>query len=213
MDDRVERSAQRSPNTQSTYSERLFGVRFRDTLPWELNGYQVHMVGVDEMLECLVRHADELGMQGDVRWFQEPMSPQKRRFLSECDRFAIMSAQGDDERVVGACIGHPLDWSSYYIRSFVVSRSIRGIGLPMMFLRRLSDVLQGVVLRIETDVAPHNAASLSVQMLSGFRCVGSANTTRWGALLRYVKFLDAQEDAHFVERFCAGTNAPVDSSA
>jgi len=111
----------------------------------------------------------------------------------------------DQDRLVGCFLGTPIDWDSYYLRHLCVlpdSRGSKWIEVAgCLVLRVLQE--HGVSMA-EADAAPSNLISAHVMNKLGFYAVGSSCTTRWGALVRYVKLLDPHSNKVFLDQFCLG---------
>lgn len=191
------------PQAQATTprSESLLGVRFRASLPWYIDPWTVEWAHPDEVLAFLAEHGGMLSDPNDGRWIRESLTDAKLRFLDEADRFAIRDSRSKQLR--GVVVAHPSDWSTYYIRTVALLPEVRGT-FALRLLSRLFDELRDAgVARVESDVSPNNRASLSAQLLAGFQCVGTLNTTRWGSVMRLCRFLASEETARFETAFCA----------
>jgi len=185
-----------------TMSQRWLGLDWREFLPWTSNGLVVDLASCEETLRFVAAHYAELFDQQphDDRWVKETMSPAKRRFLEESDRFAIRA----DDKTVGLVIGHPSDWSTYYIRSTAILLEYRGGIFVKKLLRRFEEILPRFGIRqIECDVAPNGKSCRIVQSVD-YQVTGSLNTVRWGTMLRTTRFLDSHTDGTFYRQYCVG---------
>jgi GNAT superfamily N-acetyltransferase len=135
-------------------------------------------------------------------WLANPMTEAKRRFYRDADIFLFR--EGD--RAVGLQIGHPTDWSTYYVRTVALLPDHRGRGLLAGLTAHVASVLAGVgVERLEGDIPPTNTANLLAQMRLGYVATGTLNSERWGLVVRMTKYLRDDADAAFRRQFCAFT--------
>lgn len=135
----------------------------------------------------------------DASFLEEGLTPAKRRFFERSDRFLFR----DGERPIGLLMGQPQDWSTYYWRTVAFLPEYQGRGLLAAALERLDSALASAgVLRVEGDTAPNNYRQLRLLLRLGYCVSGSANSERWGALLRLVKFLSPEGREAFGARFC-----------
>jgi ribosomal protein S18 acetylase RimI-like enzyme len=131
----------------------------------------------------------------------------KRRYLSStCDLIELR--HGDE--TVGAFVGAPEDWSTYYVRIFAVARQFQQPGLVRKLIREcIFEPLEAHgVQRIAADTSPANRAMSRLFSELKFHVTGQQLSDRWGPMVRYTKFLDAACEAAFLERF-AGSAPPA----
>lgn len=127
----------------------------------------------------------------------------KRRYLeSTCDFMELRH----DARTVGVLIGEPEDWGSYYVRSFAVAPAYQRAALIRRFVREclFEPLAAAGVERVIADTSPANVAMARLFSELRFYATGHNLSERWGPLVRYTKFLDAQSEAAFAERFGCG---------
>ncbi len=182
-------------------SRRLWDLDWAAELPWEVQGVRIETGSAHEMIAFLGDNNAALfpGMATDQRFLREPMSEAKRRWAADMDVFAFYA--GDE--LVGTFMGHPTDWSSYYIRTTAVLPSMRGRRIVPFLIGRLSETLARVgVERIEADVPPTNAPSLGVLSSQDFLVTSVLNSERWGSCLRLTKYLTPGSEKAFVRQFC-----------
>ena len=197
-------------SARTTMSRRLWDLDWAAELPWEVNGVRVAAGSADEIVGFLADNHAELfpGRGADDRFFRETMTEAKRRWAADMDVFAFYL--GDD--LVGTFMGHPTDWSSYYIRTTAILPHVRGRRLVPFLIGQMSAVLSRFgVERVEADVPPTNAPSLGVLASQGFLVTSVVNSERWGTCLRLTKYLRPAAEAAFVRQFCsfdAGRRAP-----
>lgn len=117
-----------------------------------------------------------------------------------------------DESTVGVLIGAPEDWSSYYVRVFAV---VRGFQRPLLIRRFIRECLfrplvdHGVE-RIVADTSPANLAMSRLLSELRFVVTGTQLTDRWGAMVRFTRFLMPEREAEFCRKF--GETAPAEST-
>lgn len=183
-------------------SRRLWNLDWRRELPWRLGAARAECATLGEVLAFVGRHYPTIFGQdpADTRFLCNPMNAAKTRFFEEMDlvRFGVGG------ETVGVFMGHPTDWSTYYVRSIGLMRQHRQLGVATRFFERLPEPLRAHgVERIEIECSPANAAMSRLLTGQGYVVTGSVTSERWGVLLRYTKFL--REEAHevFVRQFAA----------
>lgn len=182
-------------------SRRLWDLDWASLLPWETNGVRIALGRADEVVAFLGDHHEELfpGLSTDGRFLREPMTEAKRRWAAEMDVFTFHAG----DQLVGTFMGHPTDWSSYYIRTTAILPSLRGRRIVPFVIGQLSTVLaRAGVERIEADVPPTNAPSLGVLASQDFLVTSVLNSERWGSCLRLTKYLSRTAESTFVRQFC-----------
>jgi ribosomal protein S18 acetylase RimI-like enzyme len=134
------------------------------------------------------------------RFLVEPMTAAKRRFCSETDIFLFRA----EDRTVGLLMGHPTDWSTYYIRTTAFIEEYRARGLMRQFAVGLWDALRDAgAARVETEVLPSNRPTLALLAKEGFIVTSAGVSERWGAMLRLTKFLATEPEEVFRRQFCS----------
>jgi RimJ/RimL family protein N-acetyltransferase len=110
-----------------------------------------------------------------------------------------------EERTVGIVVGNPVDWSTYYIRSAAVLPEFQCRQLAPGVLRLLFVHLAAVgVERVEADTSPSNLRVVQILTNLHFNVTGTVLGDRWGAQVRFTRFLDAQSEDVFLQQFCMG---------
>ncbi len=185
-------------------SLRWLGIDFRALLPWTFRTLTVEYGTADELLPFVERHyATLFGSSDDRRWRAEALEINKRHFIAEADIFLIRDAEG---RIVGDLVGHPSDWSTYYLRSMALLPEFRGRGTYPELMDRLAEVLAAAgVERIEADVTPSNRMNIVTGLRLGYVTTGTFNSDRWGSVIRMTKFLNEEAEDVFHNQYCAGT--------
>jgi GNAT superfamily N-acetyltransferase len=183
-------------------SQRWLGIDFRSSLPWRFRTLTVEHGTVDELMPFVERHyATMFGSADDRRWHNDALEKNKHNFIEDADIFLIRA----DGRTVGDLVGHPLDWSTYYLRSMALLPDYRGRGTYPQLMDHLADVLRAAgVERIEGDVTPSNRMNVLAGTRLGYVATGTSNSDRWGALVRMTKFLQVEAEDVFHDQFCAG---------
>jgi RimJ/RimL family protein N-acetyltransferase len=81
----------------------------------------------------------------------------------------------------------------------------QGRAAAQSFFRALFPLLQACgVERVELDTSPSNLAMMQIVTRLRFNPVGTTLTDRWGALVKFSKFLDEDCEGIFLRQFCAG---------
>jgi RimJ/RimL family protein N-acetyltransferase len=112
-----------------------------------------------------------------------------------------------EERTIGLVVGTPVDWSTYYIRSAAILPEFQRRQLAPEVLRILFVHLGAAgVDRVEADTSPSNLRVVRILTDLGFNVTGSVLSERWGAQVRFTRFLDAPSEEVFLRQFCMGVN-------
>jgi RimJ/RimL family protein N-acetyltransferase len=183
-----------------TLSERYWGIDWAAELPWIADEFRIDLSNFDEIASFFAEHGPEMfGKDAEGRWLQEPMGPAKLQFLRESDVLAFRH----DEKLVGYLLGQPSDWSSYYVRSLTILPRWRGQGLIAAIAAGLDRTLRTAgVQRIEADTASDNAAMALGFLRHGWVATGFNNSDRWGATVRYTRYLTDEATAVFRNQYC-----------
>lgn len=191
-----------TPQPLAPLSLRLWDLDWNRKLPWQLDdAVSVESGSFDQALPFMQEHYGEIfGGTEESRFLVEPMSEAKRRFCSELDIFLFRA----DGRAVGILMGHPTDWSTYYIRSTAFIEEYRARGLMRIFLVPFWKALRDAgVDRVESEVSPTNKPTLALQMKEGFIVTSAGMSERWGAVLRLTKYLSSEPERVFARQFCS----------
>ncbi|HJL17303.1 MAG TPA: GNAT family N-acetyltransferase [Sandaracinaceae bacterium LLY-WYZ-13_1] len=201
-----------TPESQSPdeepLSKRFWRLDWADHLPWTLGeGVTLEAAATETVLAFVQAHYAKIFAvedEGD-RFWPDPMTPAKRRFLDASDRFVFRAAG----RPVGVLVGQPFDWSTYYWRTVAFLPSHQGRGLLAAALERTDAAMREAgVERVEGEAAPVNYRQVRLLHRLGYCVTGSVNSERWGTLLRLTKFLAPKGRATFASRFCRGVPEP-----
>ncbi len=185
-------------------SQRLWSLDWRSVLPWHFDDGCADLGTGDEVLRFMGAHYATLFGAEEVagRFLPSTMTEAKRRFFAEMDFFVFRVGQ----ETAGVFVGHPTDWSSYYLRSTAILPQYRERRLMTRFFERLAEPLRAAgVERIEAECSPANAPIIRVLSRQGYIVTGSANSERWGLLLRYTKFLSHEAHTSFTRQYTAMT--------
>ncbi len=183
-------------------SMRLWNLDWGATLPWHFDAARVESSSHDEVMAFTREHYAAIfgHASAEGRFLPSPMTEAKRRFLSEMDFFVFRVGR----ETAGVFMGHPTDWTSYYLRSTAIVPQHRERGLMTRFFERLAEPLRGAgVERIEADCSPANAPIIRVLSGQGYVVTGTTNSERWGLLLRYTKFLRDDARGAFLRQYTA----------
>jgi ribosomal protein S18 acetylase RimI-like enzyme len=131
----------------------------------------------------------------------------KLRYLNACDLIELR----DQDRTVGAIVGAPEDWSTYYVRIFAIAEECQHRGIIRKLVREclFQPLAMYGVQRIAAETSPANRAMCRLFSELEFHATGHQLSDRWGALVRYTRFLDRSCEAVFLGQF-SGT-APARS--
>jgi hypothetical protein len=186
----------------TSMSRRLWRLDWSAELPWHFDDARVDAGTSEEAQQFMQEHYGDVFGSPELagRFMPSVMTDAKRRFFAEMDHFSFRVGR----EVAGVFMGHPTDWSTYYLRSTAILPKFRERGLMTCFFDRLAPVLQSAgVERIEADVSPMNAAIVKVLSGQGYVVTGSTSSERWGLMLKYTKFLAEDARSTFVRQYTA----------
>ena len=184
-------------------SMRWWNLDWRAHLPVTFGEVTVGLATLADAEAFIGEHYPRMFAAADgAAWLANPMTEAKRRFYRDADIFVFR----ERDRAVGLQIGHPTDWSTYYVRTVALLPDHRGRGLLADLTAHVASVLALVgVERLEGDIPPANTANLLAQTRLGYVATGTLNTERWGLVIRVTKYLRDDADAAFRHHFCAFT--------
>ena len=191
--------------SQAKASRFLWGIDWAEWLPRRFteDGIELCLSDIESAMPFISAHYAEIFEQ-DLergRFFSEPFDGAKLRYYQTADVFEIKHSG----RTVGLLIGAPSDWSTYYVRTMGVVPAYQGRQLPRVILPFLFERLGDVgVRRFEAETSPSNLASVLNLTRLRFNITGTVLTERWGALLRFTKFVDQEAEGVFLDKFCVG---------
>lgn len=202
----VERTAPALRAEGTTFSQLIYGICWSDHFPVRLEcGVDVEIASIEEATAFMAAHyADIFGSDPeDRRFFADPGSPARARFLAGSDRLAFR----EGGEVIGLLVGNPVDWSTYYWRSVAFLPEHQGRGLLAAALERTDRIMRDAgVVRVEGEAAPINYKQVRLLLRLGYCVTGSSNSDRWGTMLRLTKFLDPSAEERFITQFCRDTS-------
>jgi ribosomal protein S18 acetylase RimI-like enzyme len=187
-----------------TMSARLWDIRWKKLFPRRFDEVTASAVTFDEALPFVMQHyARIFGTQGsDARFLADPLTETKRRFCGEMDVFRYSAPEG----VVGVIMGHPTDWSTYYIRSAAFLPEYRNRHFGSSFLDTIYEPLrQAGCERIEVETSPANMPMVRIMSSQGFFVTSTVSSERWGYMLRFTKFLKSEAEVAFRRQYCVGS--------
>lgn len=186
--------------TPRTLSSRIWGLDWGCHLPWSFGDVTVTVGSFSDALSFVGDHYSNIfGSGKDSGFLSDPFSEAKRRFGDEMDVLLIRA----DRQVVGLLVAHPLDWTTYYMRSVAILPQYRERKLfAQMVERCFQPLAEAGVERVEGETAPTNTVMMRALTGLGFLVTSTANSERWGATVRFTKFLREEAGSIFAERFC-----------
>jgi Acetyltransferase (GNAT) family len=181
----------------------LWGLDWRDHFPRSFGDLTVHAGSFEDALPFIAGHYSEIFRHDSTvdRFLHDPMTDAKRRFGIEMDAFLVK----DGVDVVGVLIGHPSDWTTYYMRSVALLPAYRSRHILTDLVESTYGPLRDAgVERIEGDCSPANLAMVRALTSLDYLPISSYPSERWGMQLRFVKYLRPEAEAVFVRQFCNG---------
>ena len=200
----IEQSGLFSTLPPQTLSQRFWGLDLAERLPRVLSRDGVEAVRgeLGRVRDFLVQAfptftEEDAGAQPDPR-----MAEAKRQYLLTASDLIELQHEG---RTVGLIVGAPEDWSSYYVRIFAVLPEYQRRTLTRRFAREclFEPLAEYGVERVVAETWPTNIAMSHAFTELQFHVTGHQLSERWGALVRYTKFLDPARGEAFARRFAA----------
>jgi RimJ/RimL family protein N-acetyltransferase len=191
-------------SNRQTASRRLWGFDWAEHTPWQVDDVSVEYVSFTEALPFMEEHWSKIFGEQYARFLSDPMTPAKRRFCDDMDVLAFRS-KGDiaHGQTIGLLIGHPQDWSTYYMRGVAILPAFRKRHLLTRIVEWADGPLRAAgVDRIEGECSPANVAMIKMLVGLGYVATGTSSSERWGTLLRYSKFLREEAEEIFARQFC-----------
>jgi hypothetical protein len=196
------------PQPCPTLSTTLWGLDFSSLLPRSLSGSLQAVPGelarIRDFLASRFPSLTEEAMAGAPNTATRDA---KLRYLNTCDLIEVR----DQDRTVGAIVGAPEDWSTYYVRIFAIAEECQHPRIIRKLVREclFQPLAMYGVQRIAAETSPANRAMCRLFSELAFHATGHQLSDRWGALVRYTRFLDRSCEAVFLGQF-SGT-APARS--
>jgi hypothetical protein len=190
-----------------TLSKQFWGVDLCEQLPRAISqdGTQAVPGDLGRIQQFLTQHFSCLREEATSAASNNWLATVKRTYLANSSDLVELR---HEDRTVGAVIGAPEDWATYYVRIFAMAPNFQKRPLIRRFIREcLFEPLAACgVQRITAETSPANHAMARLFTELQFHVTGHQLTERWGPLVRYTKFLDRTCEAAFLERF--GNLAP-----
>jgi hypothetical protein len=99
-------------------------------------------------------------------------------------------------------MGHPTDWSTYYVRSMAFLPECRERGWADQFVKGICEPLRKAgCLRWECECSPANLAVMRLLTSNGHLQTGMLTSERWGQVLRFTKYLRDDAEQAFRRQF------------
>jgi ribosomal protein S18 acetylase RimI-like enzyme len=174
-------------------------------LPWTFDGVVAESATVDEGLAFVDAHFATIfnPLVGEARFVRDVLTPAKRRFAAEMDIVAFR----DGATTVGMWMSHPTDWSSYYLRSYAFLENYRDRRIGGEFLTHACGLLREAgVDRVDVESSPTNFLAMRALTRMGWVVTATANSERWGAVVRLSRFLREDAETVFHRQFCGLRN-------
>jgi hypothetical protein len=194
--------ARRAEREAQPMSERLWNLDWRSILPWHFDDGRADFATPEEAMPFIQDHYAAIFGHKDLtgRFLPSPTTEAKRRFFAEMDYFLFRV----DHQVAGILMGHPTDWTTYYIRSAALLPEYRERRVLTRFLERLDGPLRAAgVERVEAECSPANVPVVRLLTAQGYVATASVSSERWGLMLRYTKFLSEEASAAFIRQYTA----------
>jgi hypothetical protein len=161
---------------------------------------------LDRIRGFLVREFPTLTEEGLGTQLSAGLAQTKHWYLGNACDLIELQHRGN---TIGAIIGAPDDWSSYYVRIFAVSPAYQRPALTRRFGREclLDPLAAHGIQRVVAETSPANLPMSRGLCELRFHVTGHHLSERYGPLVRYTKFLDPESEAAFNSRF-AGSAPP-----
>jgi hypothetical protein len=187
-----------------TLTETLWGLDWRAHLPRAVcRGVSVHASTLEESMAFVRAHYASIFCEDPASPFSAGrVSAAKERYYRAAGDFFEFK---DGDRTVALLVGTAVDWSTYYIRSAAALPEVQGKKVIQRFFPFMFELLRvSGVERVEADTSPSNMATLHLLTRLRFNPTGTLLSDRFGALVHFTRFLDAQSEDVFVRRLCTG---------
>ena len=185
-------------------TEALWGLRWEEILPCQVTEDVVVIASsFEESLPFIDAHYAEIFEDdGGGRFLRSRPSRARIRYYQTVGDFFEFKTSG---RTVALLIGTAIDWSTYYIRSAAALPEVQGKKVIQRFFPEMFTALKSAgVERVEAETSPSNMATLHLLSRLRFNPSGTVLTDRWGAMLKFTRFLDEHAEGVFLRQFCAG---------
>jgi hypothetical protein len=185
-------------------TEALWGIRWDEILPHEIDADIVVLASsFERSLPFIEENYARIFEDGEDARFARvsKADPRVQYYRTVGDFFEFKQA----ERTVALLIGTAMDWSTYYIRSAAALPEVQGRKLIQRFFPEMFSVLKAAgVERVEADTSPCNMATLHLLSRLRFNPTGTVLSDRWGAMIKFTRYLDDAAEQVFLDQFCTG---------
>jgi hypothetical protein len=192
----------RNPAVSRTLSETFWRLDLYAGLPRVLtrDGTEATIGDLDRIRGFLTREFPSLTEEGLGAQLSPTIAHTKRWYLGAACDLIELRHRGE---TVGAIIGAPDDWSSYYVRVFAVAPQYQRPALTRRFGREclLEPLAAHNIQRVVAETSPANLAMSRGLCELHFHVTGHQLSERYGPLVRYTKFLDPDAEAAFLSRY------------
>jgi hypothetical protein len=200
------RRPHRDSATARNLSETMWNLDWSAHLPAAVtrDGVVVQRGAFDGMMPFIIDNFATMFEEDPTNspFAQSSASEAKAHYYRRCADFFEFK---DGVNTVGVLICTPVDWSTYYIRLCAFLPSYQGRQLLQRFFPDFFGILKAAgVERVETDTSPSNLAVMHIMNRFRFNATGTILSERWGALVRFTKFLDDQSEQVFLRQYCTG---------
>jgi RimJ/RimL family protein N-acetyltransferase len=204
LDQTAEEKVPESGRKQRSLSEQLWDLDWASLLPLQLgdDGLVARYASFEAVQPFIAENYASIFEEERLSPFSVRPHSAKTRYMALTGDFIEFSLGGEP---IGVFVGMPTDWSTYYIRTTAVLRQHQGRAAPQNFFRALFPLLRACgVERVELDTSPSNIAMMHIVTRLRFNPTGTLLSDRWGALVRFTKYLDDHGEGTFLRQFCAG---------
>lgn len=189
-------------------SQALYGIDWNKLLPQKIGNYELRKGSVESLFQFSIQNSedahDENSFVPGFKPFTEEISEKLKYYQLCSDVFDFYL--GDE--LVGVAVSNPSDWCSYYLRYILIKKEHQGHNLQNQWVRFvIASVEPHGIERIEVDFSPANTVQLFHYQRMGFYYVGMTMSERWGAVMRYVRYLNPNRRDAYLDQFFHGTKS------
>jgi len=194
----VARESEVMPTDARSLAWRVWGLDWWELLPQGFDDITVE-VGVFAKAEPFVKeHYPRIFGDSQGRFLAQPATLAKDRFTQEMDTLLIR----ERDKLIGICLGHPTDWSTYYVRTLAILPEYREQKVAQRFERILCGGLASAnVERVEAECSVANAAMIRLFTTAGWMPAGTIASERWGMTVRFTRILDPRAGEVFRRQY------------
>ena len=205
--------SQREKEVRIPLSTQLFGIDWNKYFPYEIPNSPLVLKysSYEESFDFLANNFAKIDDGNEISFpvVQDGTPEAKKRFYQTAGDF-ISCYDGD--KLVGAFVGNPVDWSSYYFRGAYVLGEYRKYKAFRSWITQVLNILSTHnVNRAFVEVASSNLICVHTFNKLGFNVTGTRVSERWGSLLYFAKFLNTDSERLFLDRHCVGIRPQLNS--